>query len=266
MWRRKRSPRIARMSPTNYDCSTAATEVALALGGADRACRCRWYFSTRSALRAATADRIVVNSHTGLAISGFDPVAYFTDGKPKFGRPDMELSLDGAVWRFRNEGNRAAFADHPEVYTPRFGGYDPVAIARGASVPGHPLFWAVIGERLYLFYSDAGARGLRRRPGPHHRSRRAQMARGRAHHRALSRLSAIMLLTDAALAGSPQAMKAGHPKFFRHAAVMAAAAVRVGHDAAGGDQHAHVRPPHPIRRWWRAADRHRPRLPRCDRT
>jgi hypothetical protein len=98
----------------------------------------------------------VVNSHTGLAISGFDPVAYFTDGKPKLGRPDMELSQDGAVWRFRNEGNRAAFSDHPEVYIPRFGGYDPVAVARGASVPGHPLFWIVVGGRLYLFY-DAKA-------------------------------------------------------------------------------------------------------------
>jgi hypothetical protein len=106
---------------------------------------------------AATADPTVVNSHTGLAISGFDPVAYFTEGKPKFGRPDVELNLSGAVWRFRNEGNRAAFTDHPEVYSPRFGGYDPVAVARGASVPGHPLFWVVVGGRLYLFY-DAKAR------------------------------------------------------------------------------------------------------------
>jgi hypothetical protein len=106
---------------------------------------------------AATVEPTVVNSHTGLAISGFDPVAYFTEGKPKFGRPDTELSLGGAVWRFRNKGNKAAFSDHPEVYSPRFGGYDPVAVARGASVPGHPLFWVVVGGRLYLFY-DAQAR------------------------------------------------------------------------------------------------------------
>jgi hypothetical protein len=108
---------------------------------------------------AAVSDLIVVNAHTGLAISGFDPVAYFTDGKPKIGRANLELRVEGVVWRFYNEGNRAAFADHPEVYTPRFGGYDPVAIARGASVPGHPLFWAVTGERLYLFYS-ASARSV----------------------------------------------------------------------------------------------------------
>ena len=105
------------------------------------------------AILAAPNDRIVVDAHTGLAISGFDPVAYFTDAKPKFGRPELELRLDATVWRFQNEGNRAAFAEHPEVYMPRFGGYDPVAVARGNSVPGHPLFWAVTGERLYLFYN-----------------------------------------------------------------------------------------------------------------
>jgi hypothetical protein len=116
-------------------------------------------------LRAAAPERLVVNPQTGLAISGFDPVAYFTDGKPKFGRPDMELNEAGAVWRFHNEGNRAAFAEHPEVYSPRFGGYDPVAIARGNSVPGHPLFWAVTGERLYLFYSAKAREEFLAAPG-----------------------------------------------------------------------------------------------------
>jgi hypothetical protein len=117
------------------------------------------------ALQAAPDDRTVVNSHTGLAISGFDPVAYFTDGKPKFGLPDMELNLGGAVWRFRNEGNRAAFSEHSDVYMPRFGGYDPVAIARGTSVPGHPLFWVVTDGRLYLFYSEAARTAFIAEPG-----------------------------------------------------------------------------------------------------
>jgi hypothetical protein len=108
---------------------------------------------------AAADGRIVVNADTGLAISGFDPVAYFTDHRPRFGHPDLELRAEGAIWRFANPGNKAAFAAHPEVYMPRFGGHDPVAIARGASVPGHPLFWVVVGERLYLFYS-ADARAI----------------------------------------------------------------------------------------------------------
>jgi hypothetical protein len=114
---------------------------------------------------AAADERTVVNAHTGLAISGFDPVAYFTEGAPKVGRPDLELSQGGAVWRFRNDGNRSAFAGHPEVYSPRFGGFDPVAIARGTSVPGHPMIWAMIGERLYLFYDEPARAAFIADPG-----------------------------------------------------------------------------------------------------
>lgn len=108
---------------------------------------------------------IEVDPHTGLAISGFDPMAYFTKGKPELGRSDLELSLGGAVWQFRNEGNRAAFAAHPEVYMPRFGGYDPVAVARGESVPGHPLIWVVVGQRLYLFYDTEARAAFMADPG-----------------------------------------------------------------------------------------------------
>jgi hypothetical protein len=103
---------------------------------------------------AAQIERLVVNPNSGLAISGFDPVAYFTDQKAILGRPDIELTQNGAVWRFLNEGNRGAFKEHPEVYSPRFGGYDAVAIDRETSVPGHPLIWVVSGERLYLFYNE----------------------------------------------------------------------------------------------------------------
>lgn len=123
-----------------------------------------WGGSCPPSARAANGP-IVVNPNTGLAISGFDPVAYFTDRKPTFGRPDLELRVEGVVWRFRNTGDRAAFADHPEIYTPRFGGYDPVAVARGISVPGHPLFWAVTGQRLYLFYSAAARAAFLAEPG-----------------------------------------------------------------------------------------------------
>ncbi len=104
-----------------------------------------------SAARAATTERVVVNRFTGLAIEGYDPVAYFVDARPKIGRQDFEASQAGAVWRFRNEGNRASFVAHPEVYGTQFGGYDPIDIARGVTVAGNPRFWLVAGQRLYLF-------------------------------------------------------------------------------------------------------------------
>jgi YHS domain-containing protein len=107
------------------------------------------------ALRAATTERVVVDWHTGLAIDGFDPVAYFTDAKPMLGSDGIEFRHAGAVWRFCNTGNRDAFAARPDVYMPQFGGYDPVSAARGVAVAGNPLVWLISGERLYLFYNNA---------------------------------------------------------------------------------------------------------------
>ncbi len=121
--------------------------------------------AARAAAEAGIDDRTLVNINTGLGLSGFDPVSYFTDKKPRLGRADTEFGQNGVVWRFVNEGNRAAFVDHPEVYAPRFGGFDPVAIARGTSVPGHPLFWAVAGGRLYLFYDNAARVAFIANPG-----------------------------------------------------------------------------------------------------
>jgi len=107
---------------------------------------------------AACADlteRIVVDWHTGLAIDGYDPVAFFTDGKAMAGNAAFELRHAGVVWRFRNSGNRAAFAERPDIYMPRYGGYDPVGVARGVAVAGRPNVWLIARERLFLFYDPA---------------------------------------------------------------------------------------------------------------
>src|SRR5262245_57627098 len=98
-----------------------------------------------------TTGRIVVTRYSGLAIEGFDPVAYFTDARPVRGLPDFEASQAGAVWRFHNASNRDAFAAHPEIYGPQFGGYDPIDVARGVALAGNPRFFVVTGQRLYLF-------------------------------------------------------------------------------------------------------------------
>jgi hypothetical protein len=105
-------------------------------------------------VQAATTERVVVNRYSGLAIEGFDPVAYFTDSRASPGVADFEASEAGAVWRFRNDGNRASFVAHPEIYGPQFGGYDPVDLGRGVTYAGNPRFWVVTGQRLYLFGAE----------------------------------------------------------------------------------------------------------------
>src|SRR3984893_694119 len=108
-------------------------------------------FGFDSAAYAATTERGVANRYSGLAIEGFDPVAYFTDSVAVQGLPEFEAAQAGVVWRFRNEGNRASFVAHPEIYGPQFGGYDPIDLARGVTYAGNPRFWLVTGQRLYLF-------------------------------------------------------------------------------------------------------------------
>jgi hypothetical protein len=110
-----------------------------------------WQAFPQFAARAATTERVVVNRYSGLAIEGFDPVAYFVDARPLIGLPEFEASEAGAVWRFRNEGNRASFIAHPDIYGPQFGGYDPIDLARGVTFAGNPRFWLISGQRLYLF-------------------------------------------------------------------------------------------------------------------
>ena len=105
--------------------------------------------------RSATTERVVVNRFSGLAIEGFDPVAYFVEGRPVRGVPDFEAMQGGAVWRFHNEGNRASFMEHPEIYGPQFGGYDPIDVGRGVTLAGNPMFFVVAEERLYLFSREA---------------------------------------------------------------------------------------------------------------
>ena len=69
----------------------------------------------------------------------------------------------GAVWRFRNEGNRASFVAHPEIYGPQFGGYDPVDLGRGVTYAGNPRFWVIARPAALSVRPRGKPRRLRRR-------------------------------------------------------------------------------------------------------
>jgi YHS domain-containing protein len=99
-------------------------------------------------------ERVVVDRNTGLAIGGYDPVAYFTDGTAVQGQAAFEAPQGGAVWRFCNESNRTFFLANPGIYGPQFGGYDPVDLTIGNIVAGRAQIWLVAERRLYLFNRD----------------------------------------------------------------------------------------------------------------
>src|SRR5215510_11759162 len=126
------------------------------------------------AAQGATTERIVTNRYSGLAIEGFDAVAYFTDAQAIRGVPDFEASEAGAVWRFQNASNRDAFAANPEIYGPQFGGYDPIDVARGIAYAGNPRFFVVTGQRLYLFGREESRNAVAANPAKFLKDARAR--------------------------------------------------------------------------------------------
>ena len=96
--------------------------------------------------------------YTGLfstrAVSGYDTVAYFTEGRPVEGKRAHAIEYKGATWLFSSAENLAAFRADPERYAPQFGGYCAWAVSQGYTASADPDNWAIVDDRLYLNYSD----------------------------------------------------------------------------------------------------------------
>ncbi len=96
-----------------------------------------------------------VFAEEGLAIRGYDPVAYFTEGKPVPGSEAFTTSWNGATWRFASAANRDAFLANPEAYAPQYGGFCAWAVAaKGKLFSTQPTNWSIVEGRLYLNYND----------------------------------------------------------------------------------------------------------------
>lgn len=88
----------------------------------------------------------------GVAIEGYDPVAYFTESRPVEGRKQWSHEWNGATWRFASAANRDLFAKEPERYAPQYGGYCAWAVANGYTAGIEPEAWAIRDGKLYLNY------------------------------------------------------------------------------------------------------------------
>jgi YHS domain-containing protein len=104
---------------------------------------------------AAAKDPIYTGTFSNLAVSGYDPVAYFTEGKPVEGSPSFEHEWNGATWRFANARNLEAFKADPKAYAPQYGGYCAWAVSQGYTASADPHAWRIVGRKLYLNYDRA---------------------------------------------------------------------------------------------------------------
>ena len=105
------------------------------------------------------AARAAVFTEGGLAVKGYDPVAYFNAGRPTRGKSQFSTQHGGATYRFASQGNLDAFRANPNRYLPQYGGYCAWAVAQGYKAPITPDAWTVVNGKLYLNAS----RGVQRR-------------------------------------------------------------------------------------------------------
>lgn len=105
----------------------------------------------------ALADRPRLFAPGGLAIGGYDPVAYFTQGRAVAGSQDFMLKWHGAIWLFSTAENLEAFEMDPQAFVPQYGGYCAYGVGEGLAASSDPQQFVVQGGRLYL-YSSARTR------------------------------------------------------------------------------------------------------------
>ena len=101
---------------------------------------------------AGTVDAVNKNG-MGVAIKGYDVVAYFEQSQPVKGTPQFTQTWNGAVWQFASAEHREKFAAAPEKYAPQFGGYCAYAVSEGHTASIDPEAWKIVDGRLYLNYS-----------------------------------------------------------------------------------------------------------------
>jgi hypothetical protein len=104
-------------------------------------------------LRPAHAATAPVFAKRGVAINGFDPVAYFTQSTHVAGSADNTHDWMGALWKFASVENRDRFAADPEAFAPQYGGYCAFAMSSGYIAKTDPDAWTVYDGKLYLNYN-----------------------------------------------------------------------------------------------------------------
>jgi YHS domain-containing protein len=90
------------------------------------------------------------NTESGLAVKGYDPVAYFRVGEAVCGKAEFSATYEGATYRFASAEDRALFVASPGRYVPQYGGYCALAMALDSIADIDPEEWAIVGGKLYL--------------------------------------------------------------------------------------------------------------------
>lgn len=111
-----------------------------------------------------------INNQAGLALRGFDPVAWFAEVRPRRGSAAFAADHAGVTWHFASAANLARFVADPAAHLPRYGGFCAFGVARGYKVDIDPDAWHIRDGILYLNY-DRGVQRQWQRDIPGHIAR-----------------------------------------------------------------------------------------------
>lgn len=86
----------------------------------------------------------------GIALHGYDPVAYFTVGAPTKGNASFTAKYEGASYFFASAENLKKFKANPAAFAPQFGGFCAMGVALEKKLDGDPAVWKIVDGKLYL--------------------------------------------------------------------------------------------------------------------
>jgi YHS domain-containing protein len=105
---------------------------------------------------SASAQHVPPSAGQRVALKGYDPISYFTDGKPEQGSKEFTFAFDDTTYWFKSAEHRDKFASDPERYAPQFDGYCAVQLSRGRKVEADPQAWTITNGKLYVFSGKGG--------------------------------------------------------------------------------------------------------------
>ena len=111
---------------------------------------------------SASAQNAMPGGGARVALKGYDPVAYFTDGKPEKGSKEFTFAFDDTTYWFKSAAHRDKFAANPEQYAPQFDGYCAIQLSRGHKVEADPEAWTITNGKLYVFSLKKGVPKFRK--------------------------------------------------------------------------------------------------------
>ena len=88
------------------------------------------------------------------AVSGYDTVAYFIEGKAVKGKETYAFKYQDAIWHFKDQQNLDKFKIAPDRYAPQYGGYCAWSVSQGNHASGDPQQWKIVQDKLYLNYDE----------------------------------------------------------------------------------------------------------------